>query len=168
MSVEQDGESESRSRGKRVLAFYGKTPTTNDMELPRIGDGTVQLRPFSREDQDLAIDWLSGPSAPDRSATDGGPVTDADDARDIASDLLDATTMTLTLEDEPVGWVVIRVDKHNTGHLQLLLSDSRLWVQGVGSRGVRLVLDLAFGHMGLDRLRVDGVPETAEAARVAW
>jgi len=138
------------------------------MELPRISDGTVTLRPFAKEDVPAAVDWLSGPCSRERSTTDGGPQTDGGTARNIVDDLQHSSAWAVLVEEDPEGWISLRLDGKQRGHLQLILSRPGLWAQGIGARAVSLTCTAAFDHLGCVALEVTRVREDAEAARVTW
>ncbi len=138
------------------------------MDLPTIADGTVTLRPFHREDSDAAVAWLSGPESRSRSQTDGGPSTDDGTARSLVDDLRHSSAYTVLVDDVPRGWVKLRTDSQDRGHLQLVLAEPGLWNQGIGARAALLVCRAAFEHLGLTSLQVDHLREDAHPACITW
>ena len=56
-------------------------------------------------------------------------------------------------------------DGKQCGHVQIVLANPRLWMQGVGGRVVRLMQVVAFEQLSYKALAVSEVPESAEAAR---
>ncbi|TVR12542.1 MAG: GNAT family N-acetyltransferase [Planctomycetota bacterium] len=138
------------------------------MALPAITDGTVVLRPFSADDGPEAVAWLSGPHSRDRSATDGGPSLDEDNARRLVEKLCHSDAYAVVIDDAICGSVSLHRDGKSCGWLEVVLSQARLWVQGVGSRVVRLMQRVAFEQEELEELAVAGVPESAEGARVCY
>jgi len=139
------------------------------VDLPTISDGTVTLRPFAKEDEEAAVRWVSGPESRTRSQTDGGPRTsDEDTARTMVADLRHGNAYAVLVDDEPQGWMGLRFDGKAQAHLQLVLAEPRLWVQGIGARTVRLICAAAFDHLGVEALRVNGIAEAAEPARCTW
>ncbi|MFW5882245.1 MAG: GNAT family N-acetyltransferase [Planctomycetota bacterium] len=137
------------------------------MEIPPLSDGTIALRPFVHGDRVAAVDWISGPISRDRSATDGGPVTRPEDTDAVLEDLGKDALLTIELEGEPCGLLALDHLRTHTD-LRIILARPQLWVQGIGSRAIRLCLVLAFDHMKSHELQVLAVPEDATAARVAW
>ena len=138
------------------------------MTLPAITDGTVVLRPFSADDGPEAVAWLSGPQSQDRSATDGGPALDADAAQQLVDKLCHSDAYAVLVDDQICGSVSLHRDGKSCGWLEVVLAQARLWVQGVGSRVVRLMQRVAFEQEDLEELAVAGIRESAEGARVCY
>ena len=137
------------------------------MYLPPISDGTVYLRLFASEDGVDAVTWIAGPMSRARSATDGGPVFDESGAQRLVQELSSENTYTIEVDGSACGWVSLLGDGKQCGHVQIVLANPRLWMQGVGGRVVRLMQVVAFEQLSYKALAVSEVPESAEAARVS-
>ncbi|TVR44743.1 MAG: histidine phosphatase family protein [Planctomycetota bacterium] len=137
------------------------------MNLPAITDGTVALRPFVASDGEAAVSWVAGPMSRERSATDGGPVSDEQDARRLVERLCHSNAYTVVVDDKSCGWASLYADGKRRGHVQVVLANPRLWAQGIGGRVIRLLQRVAFDHLEYEGLQVSEVPETADSARVS-
>jgi RimJ/RimL family protein N-acetyltransferase len=123
----------------------------------------INLRAVERNDAPLVQRWLNDPqvmrgwgwSAPARSFQ--GVAQEIEDwlAQEIAHGRPTAL-LAETLDGEPIGLVILRVDRQeaHSVELSLLVGDSSLWGRGYGRDILQTSLDACFDGWGIHRVSV--------------
>lgn len=138
---------------------------------PELTDGTVVLRPWRHDDVDRAVAghdeeiarWSGQPPATPPPAAHAGAVVawPQDDAAGRTR-----VGFVVERDGDLVGSVEVRDLGHSTGELSWTLYAGRRG-QGSATLAVRLLVDYAFGELGLTRVQARVEPENARAVRVA-
>jgi RimJ/RimL family protein N-acetyltransferase len=123
---------------------------------------TINLRPVERHDVPLLHRWLNDPaimdgwgwSAPARSMHNVAGQVEEWLAREIACGRPEAL-IAESLAGDPVGLVVVRVDRPEARSVELsLLVDADRWGQGFGIDMMETILEACFGGWGVHRIGV--------------
>jgi RimJ/RimL family protein N-acetyltransferase/8-oxo-dGTP pyrophosphatase MutT (NUDIX family) len=139
---------------------------------PTLTDGDLTLRPWRKDDIDIAhgltddeiVHWFDFPGLPPRAAL--AAAVDRWNQQYADNRAVVDFVVELAGETGPVGAVEVRRTTEGVGELS--------WTtyrpyrrRRVAQRAVRLLVAYAFGELGLDRLQVEIDPENHASARVA-
>jgi RimJ/RimL family protein N-acetyltransferase len=123
----------------------------------------VNLRAIERADTPVVHRWLNDPLVMRGWGLSAAARSLQDAARDVEDWLAQEATLgrpaaliAETLAGEPVGLVVLRVDRPEARSLELslLVGDPAQWGQGLGADILEAILDACFGGWGVHRLGV--------------
>lgn len=132
---------------------------------------TVRLRPVKMSDAETCFRWVTDPDVLRYLGLTRPPRSLQEERRWISTVLADWDhTQMLMVEDEegrPIGTCTLRGIDHEEGFafLGILIGEKHLWDHGYGTAATKAALDIAFGQLGLQEVRLSCYSQNRRALR---